>query len=260
VRSTGTIASIDVVRPDGSGLVALTSGAGDFYPAWAPDRTRIAFARRVAGSDTKHIFVMNADGSAVTQLTTGAKDDGWPAWSPDGKHIAFARESFLFVMGSDGSAVTQLTGNGDFTDGSPTWSPDGTKIAFVRFLPGEGTPGDVYVMNADGSGVKQLTHLSSVGSVSWSPDGAHLAFSTGTCCVDSQTLVSVMNADGSAARQLTKADDHAADPVWSPDGTQLAVARNSGGRGQVWLIAADGTNPRQLTNDAQASDSEPAWR
>jgi TolB protein len=69
-----------------------------------------------------------------------------------------------------------------------------------------------------------------------------------------------MNADGSGAKQLTKADDSAADPVWSPDGTHLAVARNSGGRGQIWLMNADGTNPQQVTSDPQASDSEPAWR
>src|SRR2546430_8492584 len=77
-----------------------------------------------------HIYVMNGDGSGVTQLTT--QESMSPSWSPDGRQLTF--ESFpsgIFVMNADGSGVTRLTRSPDL-DGAPSWSPDGRQIAFDR--------------------------------------------------------------------------------------------------------------------------------
>jgi len=69
------------------------------------------------------IFVMNADGSNVTQLTNNNNDNQYPTWGPNGQQIAFVsgtkKQSALFVMNSDGSSPTQLTNAGNFA--FPTW-------------------------------------------------------------------------------------------------------------------------------------------
>jgi Tol biopolymer transport system component len=98
------------------------------------------------------------------------------AWSPDGARIVFdsyrdGDQEIYTIDSSDGSGVKKLTDNRNH-DVNPTWSPDGTRIAFERDY-------DIWVMNADGTGQKNLTNTT--GSASeyepdWSPDGVKIAF------------------------------------------------------------------------------------
>ena len=97
-----------------------------------PDGQLIAFSSTRNGD--LDIYVMNADGSGVRQLTDNPGLDGSPAWSPGGGLIAFTSErdgdSDIYVMNADGSGVTRLTEHpGD--DWGPDWSPDGQLIAFT---------------------------------------------------------------------------------------------------------------------------------
>src|SRR6266508_4356434 len=134
------------------------------FPSWSPDGQKIAFDNGSPISDD--IYVMNADGTGVTQLTFNQAADVAPAWSPDGRKIAFQsnRDGNLeiYVMNADGtSGQTRLT---DYPgrDQDPDWSPDGRKIAFERDIePIELQILEVFVMNADGSGVTPLTSLPS---------------------------------------------------------------------------------------------------
>jgi Tol biopolymer transport system component len=80
---------IDVINPDGSGRMRLTSSAGDYYPEWSPDGTKIAFSSLGAAAD--RVAVMNADGTGTTILTNVRKRiDYEAAWAPDGTRLAFA--------------------------------------------------------------------------------------------------------------------------------------------------------------------------
>ena len=130
------------VGTDGSGLINLTNTprASEFFYAWSPDGTRIAFSSDRDGNS--EIYVMNADGSSPINLTNSPDHDGSFAWSPDGKRIAFTRahefNSELYIMNADGSDVTRVT-NTPSSEIShvnrPAWSPDGSRIAFVSSSP-----------------------------------------------------------------------------------------------------------------------------
>ena len=104
----------------------------------------------------------------------------------------------------------------DWKDGSPAWSPDGTRIAFYSERDGNA---EIYVMNADGTGVTRLTNSSAdEGYPAWSPDGRTISFdSDRTGNFD----VFAMNTDGSNVRPLTKHPARDVSATWSPDGSTI---------------------------------------
>ncbi|MCC6222475.1 MAG: PD40 domain-containing protein [Thermoleophilia bacterium] len=113
------------VRPDGSGLVQLTTNdASDWGASWSPDGRKLAFASDRDGNF--EIYVMGADGTGQTRLTTSAGDDLRPRWSPDGTRIVFETDrdgnSEIYVMDADGSDQTNLT-TSPADETSPDWQP-----------------------------------------------------------------------------------------------------------------------------------------
>ena len=110
----------------------LITGGTNTYPAFSPDGKLIAF-RKMLGEMNSEVFVANADGTRVRNLTNHQAFDGWPAWSPDGKRIAFAsnrNSSYqIFTMNPDGSEV-RLLANTEGRATAPKWSTDGRRIYF----------------------------------------------------------------------------------------------------------------------------------
>jgi TolB protein len=102
----------------------LTAGPNDSNPAMSPNGQLIAFSRPVAGA--RHLFVMNADGTGLTDYGLGAKPD----WSPDGAQIVYGQAGAgtikAVTVGDPSSARVLRTGAND----APVWSPDGSQIAF----------------------------------------------------------------------------------------------------------------------------------
>jgi dipeptidyl aminopeptidase/acylaminoacyl peptidase len=225
---------------------------GDSDPAWSPAGTRIVFDR-VLGFFVSGIYVMNADGSGQTQLTSGF-NDLYPAWSPDGTKIAFVREPSVpgapdnvWVMNADGSGQTQLSSIGGFAC-CPNWSPDGTKIAFQR-TPGGGIGSDIYVMNANGTGVTNLTNTATDNAhPAWSPDGTKIAFQSARATVVTSQIYT-MNADGSGVTRLTTNAASDSSPDWGkvPD-PALHITR----------IAARANDERQAAAGVTFTDDDPA--
>ena len=116
--------------------------------------------------------------------------------------------------------------------------------------------GDIYVVNADGTGRTRLTRdPAEEFSPAWSPDGAKIAFSrfTGT-----RFQIYVMNADGTGATQLTFGDSAATGAAWSPDGKRIAFTRCSVSC-DVYAMNADGSDPTRLTYGEQPGDESPTW-
>jgi Tol biopolymer transport system component len=259
VSSRDRQSEIYVMNADGSGKRNLTrSRASDDYPKWSPDGQRIAFLRasplgnRPADSlgvhrlYSYHLYVVNADGSGLRRLTHNWTFPGQVkqvVWSPDGRTIYFGR----YLVRTDGSGARRLP----YIPITAVWSPDGRKIAFAakpdwcRTRPCYSSHSDIYVMNADGSGKRMLTHNARYNAEpAWSPDGRKLAFRSTR---NGNRDIYVMNADGSGKRNLTRNPARDGSPSWSPDGRRIAFVSNRDGHLEAHVMNADGSGQRSLT-------------
>jgi TolB protein len=206
------------------------------------------------------IYVENAAGTALVDLSDNDVMDQDPELSPNGREIAFAsdrdadrsvgvleRAFEVYVMNEDGSDVRRLTNNPAW-DGAPAWSPNGRTIVWQSCR--QGGKCSIRVMNADGSGKRDLTdndHWN--GNPIWSPDGRRIVFFSdrerdqGLPVLERGLDLYVMNADGSDVRRLTTSGINVA-PDWSPNGRQIVFRGGDGN--EIHIMNADGTDQRLL--------------
>ena len=251
--------AIFVMSADGAGERRLTESDSDpaddnaiFFqiePAWSADGARLAFASGRSG--TSDIYVMSADGTGTTRLTSTEDSDTHPTWSPDGGTIAFVRAGDVYTMSADGSNVLRISDiNAEESD--PAWSPDGELIAYVRRTPG--TPvSNVWVVNPDGSGRRALTRQDGrTFTPSWSPDGARLVFSTNA---EGEVYeLYTIGVDGKGLRRVAPTAGDNFEPSWSPDGSRIAYQE----AGAIFAVELGGGEVEKLTDNAN-NDSSPVW-
>jgi TolB protein len=224
----------------GGRATALTTGPFDAMPSFSPDGRRIAFTRVVQSvvAPTAGLFTMDRRGGHLEPLLSDGIDLS-PAWSPDGRTIAFSRlaspdrpvdDATLYLADADGSHVRRL-GPSPVRGVSAAWSPDGTQLAFVSFADGNAPPcpaascppsGELYVVNADGSGLTRLTRSRADDEhPSWSPDGRRLAFASGfdVRSEGHAPWLMVVAASGGHATRIGRFAG-VIDPSWSPAGVR----------------------------------------
>ncbi|GEM_PF-2772424 len=196
------------------------------------------------------LYLMNADGSGRTPLAMA--EPYAPSWSPDGC-IAFSRGGTLHTLTPDGQVRTLPgDGQGGFF-GKSAWSPDGTRLAFAH-APAASAPSEIYVANADGTGMTRLTQTGGNDAPAWLPDGKRIVFQGMEPGAAFGSLF-VMNADGTGMARLATGGDPApvagsdTEPAWSPNGTKVAFTSGRNGASLLYLMNADGSGVTPLTED-----------
>ena len=201
-------------------------------------------------------------GAACAALPAGCGGSGKPR--PDLVFVSSRSGVYaLYAMNADGSRQkrishlphdTSATRSGLFFQTDPAWSQNGRTIAFASSRTGVS---QIFVMNADGSGVRRLTHSKTdADQPAWSPNGGRVAYEAGD-----PPILYVTRADGEGkARLLGGGGASQAFPAWSPDGTRIAYVRREQGGSvtELWVMSQNGTGAHRLTK-LGARVSSPAW-
>jgi Tol biopolymer transport system component len=254
---------LSIMNADGTGQTVLSRFSWSSDPAWSPDGGTIAFLEQGATEPVgAQVYVVGVNGGPARQLTHGSHIERPLSWSPDGSRILFARSyepPRIFTVSADGSREDTLSTPGFREyDLDPQWSTDGSKIAFIRrsFIVDEFSAWNLWVMNADGSSPKALTHYTAdsseaVTQFSWAPDGNGLVFAG--------VQVYRIQPDGSAQTVLFTGHYPVRWPVWSPDLTRILYVELVDFQPDIFVMNADGSDVRKITDDS-GSDVAPVWQ
>jgi serine/threonine protein kinase/Tol biopolymer transport system component len=268
-------AQIYLSNVDGTNVTPLTAMEdGACQPAWSPNGKLLVFispcSKRGDFFETAYtassLYLMNADGTNITQLTNVPGADFDPSWSPDGKRIAFAsmRDGGIqiYTLDTTSLAVTRLTNTGSSIETSqPAWSPDGTMIAYM--VKRVGTY-QVWVMDDTGQKNEQVVRSGQTiwdfGPV-WSPDGKTILFSERRESGFSPPwLMSISYPVTSDAIRLSQFQAPIEDLEYSPDGLwMISEGMDAAGNRDIYFMTITGGSRTRLTTD-EAVDFDPAWR
>ena len=239
---------IFLVRPDGSGLRAVPGSNGAQGPVFSPDGQTIAFTRsierevptmvggklRKRGFDGSSIWTVDLASGKQRQLTPWREELHYVAssFSPDGSMLLATHDDPRLINESQPVAL-RLDGGGQrriFDDGfQPVYSPDGSRIALVRYVEEFGEDGgedtELFVLNADGTGLRRVTRTPGRAELnpSWDPSGERLAYirfsaaGTEVAAFGIGNALMQINADGSCPTRVASA--HLAAlyaPAWQP--------------------------------------------
>jgi Tol biopolymer transport system component len=279
-----------LIGPDGGDERLVADSVAAAWPVWSPDRGRIAFVstQGTVTNDGGSLYVVDGDGSALTEVATAVRTDVAPAWSPDGGRIAFvggpdaigepsySTRAIRYVDLATG-LVTDVTNGLIANPASPTWSPAGDRLAFVSRVMGEQSSSDpryplggVYVASLATGEIApvQPDKLSGARRVAWSPSrDALLVFSRANGSTSGNESISVVDLLTGELPYVFGTSHDASTPVWSPDGNSFAYVLDGstlhvevlGGRSRTIELGFAGARALTWAPDGQAVVVVGAW-
>ena len=251
---TRSVKEVYVSDYDGENQRQVTTNRSlNINSVWAPDGRSLAYTSYRRGAP--NIFIANIYEGTGGELTKAAGQNWLPSFSPDGTRIAFSStrdgNPEIYVANRDGSNLRRLT-NHPSADTSPTWAPNGTQIAFTSDRTG--TP-QIYAMGADGLGLQKITSESYADRPTWSPAPYNeIAYAARTGPGNDLKIKDLATGQ---VRQLTFGEGTNESPTFAPNGRHLAFMSTRSGKSQVFTIARDGRDLRQVTR--QGSNYQPDW-
>jgi Tol biopolymer transport system component len=247
----------------------------DNWPDWSPDGSKIVWWHQAPAGNID-VWVMNADGSGQTNLTTeNTGADVNAAWSPDGTEIVLDSNyntdtgfSEIQVMSAGGTFLRQLTHNGPEFDNFGQFSPDGTRIAWTHDPTGEDPA--IYTMDSiDGSNIEKITpDWLKAGLPDWSPDGKRILFVDNFCGPCPASDIWVINVDGGNLTRLTNTpSEHEFRPGWSPDGRKITFTSvplteehpDADLPADIYVMHANGRGRTNITNTPTYNERASDW-
>lgn len=269
--------------------VQLTFGGENAEAYWSSNGQQITFQSTRDGRSCDQQYVMNADGTNVTNISAGGKttcgffynndtrvffgsthmaDSTCPPRPDPSAGYVWPLDDFdIFTANPDGTDLKRLTDYGVYT-AEAILSPDGSQIVFTSLKDGDL---DIYTMNIDGTNVKRLTTTPGYdGGPWWSPDGTKIVYRSHHPQNDqemaeyrdllaqkmirpSKVELWVMDADGSNQTQITHLGAANFGPTWTPDGQRIIFSSNHtnprSGDFNLYIVDLDGSNLTQITTD-----------
>ena len=268
------IPQLYLVNADSSDLTQLTiMEKGACQPSWSPDGAQLVFISPCLGRadffetiyNESSLYLINADGTGLKQLTPSPGSDFEPAWSPDGTRIAFTsvRGGFrqIYSLDVETLEVTLLTNTTSAIESSqPSWSPDGTKIAYMAKRVGAY---QVWSMNENGQEAIQLAHSGQElwdYLPNWSRDGRTVFFNQRRQGAFRPWLMQIDYEDLTQDPRRLNFVTPIEDISFSPDGYWLAFeGMDAEGNREIYYMTVAGSGRTRLTNDPKI-DFDPAWR
>ena len=213
-----------------------------------PKQMASAEGGKIAFSLDDEIYIIDDNGKNLRRLTNHPAWDSEPAWLPDGRHIAFNsdrdKDVHIYTMDLAGKNIKQIMDS----NGRPAISPDGQWIA-------QTVAGFLLLVSIDGLKQKEIHWGRPQGATNmaaWSPDGKRIAFTIRIPGVLND--IYVIDITGDNFQRLTDHPWQDLEPAWSPDGQWIAFWSNRDRDIAVYLMEADGANPKRLANGIS-----PAW-
>jgi Tol biopolymer transport system component len=267
VYDNSRVGKLYVVDKRGGAPVLVASDSCAYGSvSWSPDDRSILFLKWIFGRTAgalADVCVMDSDGKNEKQLTTDGRNLR-PRWFPDGNRIIFnhsGNNAGIYIMDANGNN-TRRVGEVWAINADAVLSPAGDKIAMGFVTPEENKRSLLYVMNADGSGMKQIItapppSVSMAGgfnrnielSPAWSPDGSKITYA---CRVDGNSEIFVVDSDGSNNLRLTRSNKWEATPSWSKDGQHIIYLANDAtdfNNPKIYIMRANGHSPTLLSKD-----------
>ena len=215
-------------------------------------QTKISFKAQPNGAGAGEIYVADFDGHGAQRVTTDNAIVAKPAWVPGRLalyYTSYARGNPDIFYHSLSSGQRRVVAGYSGLNTSAAVSPDGAKVAMV--LSKTGSP-DIWVCNADGTGLKQITHGDEDSSPTWSPDGNWICFATKHN--ERRRLAKIPAGGGTVQYLNTAGAPNPTEPDWSPDGKWIAFTSQMGDFNICVMPADGGAAPAVLV-----SGQNPSW-